>query len=59
MPARVPTFLSCLREAVSGGMGREVGNRRQKYDFRGLDEPKLFLCGAPFQHAAISPAVLK
>ena len=59
MPAHVPTSLCCLREAVSGGMGREVGNRRQKYDFRGLDEPKFVLRGAPFQHAAVSPAVLK
>lgn len=59
MPAHVPMALCCLREAVSGGMGREGENRRQKDDFWGLDEPTLFLCGAPFQHAAVSPTVLK
>lgn len=34
MPARVPTFLSCLREAVSGGMGREVGTGDKSMTFR-------------------------
>ena len=54
VPARVPTSLCYLHEAVSGGMGR-----RQKDAFGGLGEPKLFLSGAPFQHAAVSRAMLQ
>ena len=37
--ARVFTFH--LHETVFGGMGRDMGRRRQKDDFRGLDEPQM------------------
>ena len=40
MPTCVPTFLFYFHETVFGGMGREVGNRRQNDDLRGLGEPK-------------------
>lgn len=45
MPTHVPMFLFYFHETVFGGMGREVGNRRQNDDIRGLGEPKALAWG--------------